>query len=786
MRLFFAFICLAAVAFAQNSAPAVTSVSPAAIDAGGPDATLTVTVSAFASGAVVKWSGTPLDTTYVNDTTLSARVPAVLIAICGKYILTVTSAQGTTTSNSYPIIVKPVLKALSPNLLPAGSGGATVTASGLGFSSNVVLTLIASGTQANLPTAYGGPTVLSAFVPASALNGTYPVSLFVTDPTTGGVSQTLPITLTSASVGAISPTNVPAGIIACTLPSPSCFTLQVAGANFVRGAQVLWNGSPLVTSYYSDSLLFATVPAPLVHDPGDIGIQVKNPGTTASNAIKLVVGQNPYGTTILSLSPTSAVAGGPAFTLTLTGENFAQNSTVLWVRTPLTTTFVSATQLTATVPAALIASEGVASLTVSNPGTSNAVNFPINAATPTISSISPTSVVAGGPGFTLTVNGSGYIPASRVTGLSGTTTNYVSPTQLTVSVPAAAIASVGTNPIQVVNPGQVVSTDAPLFAVTQPAPVITTLSPSSASMGGPDFTLTVNGSNFLSSLTVAWNGAPLATKFIGGGQLTALVPAALIAAVGTGRVTVTGNGASSNALTFTIALPGPAPSSAGVLNAASSLPAIAPGALIAIFGSGLATSTAQFSAAPLPLSLGTTSVTINGTSAPLLYVSPGQVNAQVPYETKVGTAKLVVTSNGVPSPAVNVEIAATGPGVFTQDNKHLLALNLADGTLNASQTPARPGQYVTAYLTGQGLVDPPVTTGDVAPASPFSMPVAPVQIKIGGLVADIQFAGMAPGFVGLMQMNVLIPDVPGGDQPFDVTIGGVAAATTTISIAPKQ
>jgi adhesin/invasin len=146
-----------------------------------------------------------------------------------------------------------------------------------------------------------------------------------------------------------------------------------------------------------------------------------------------------------------------------------------------------------------------------------------------------------------------------------------------------------------------------------------------------------------------------------------------------------------------------------------------------------------------------------------------------------------VTSNGVPSPAVNFEVAATGPGVFTPlESTHVLALNLADGKLNGSESPARPGQYVVAYLTGQGLVDPPVATGDVAPASPFSMPVALVQIKIGGFPCDIPFAGMAPGFVGLMQMNVLIPDVPPGEQSFDVSVGGVAAATTTISIGPKQ
>jgi uncharacterized protein (TIGR03437 family) len=481
------------------------------------------------------------------------------------------------------------------------------------------------------------------------------------------------------------------------------------------------------------------------------------------------------------------VAGGPAFTLTLTGERFAQASTVLWGRTPLNTTFVSSTQLTASVPAELIATELIASISVSTPGASNAVSFPIVAATPTVSSISPTSAVAGGPAFTLTVNGTGFITASKVTGLAGSTTTYVSANQLTVNVPASAIANVGSNPIQVVNPGPVISNEAPIFAVKAPNPAITTLSPPSASVGGPDFTLTVNGSNFLSNVTAAWNGAPLVTTFVNAGQLTARVPASLIAAAGTAHVTVTGNGATSNALDFTIALPGPTTTSAGILNAASSLPAIAPGTLIAIFGSNLATTTAQFSAAPLPLSLATTSVSINGTAAPLLYVSPGQVNAQVPYETKVGTAKLVVTSNGVPGPAVNFEVAATAPGVFTPpQSTHVLALNLADGTLNASQTPARPGQYVTAYLTGQGLVDPPVTTGDVAPASPLSMPVALVQIKIAGTLATIQFAGMAPGFVGLMQMNVLIPDVPSGEQSFDVSIGGVAAATTTISIGPKQ
>jgi uncharacterized protein (TIGR03437 family) len=889
MRLLYALTCLSAVACAQSTTPVISSATPNPIDAGGPAFTLTVSVGAYVSGAVVKWSGTTLVTAYVDNITLSATVPAGLIAICGKYFVTVTNTQNNAVSNSYAVIVKPVLKSLSPNLVPAGSPGGTVTATGLGFSSNVYLTLIASGSQSNLATGYGGPTTLTAFVPTSALNGGYAtVNLFVTDPQTGAVSQTLPITLTFASVSAIYPNTLVADI-ASYMPAPggASFSLAVGGANFVPGAQVLFDGAPLATVYNDSTYLTATVPAALVHDASAdnksnrlVGISVKNPGAAASNSLNFVILPNPFGTTIVSLTPPSALAGAPPVTLMVAGERYVQGSTVMWILTPLPTTFVSSTQLTATIPANLVAIEGAAPITVSTPGIadSNSVTFTIIAGSPTVSSISPTSALAGGPAFTLTVNGGSFIPASQVIGLDSATTTYVSVNQLTVSVPSSAIAKVGSHVIQVVNPGSQVSPQAPVFTVKAPTPAITGLSPASVLVGGPDFTLTVNGSSFLSDATVAWNGvalpttgvsatqltaqvsaaliaapgtakitvsntgpltsnvlalsisttaaaslaslspsaaapggaaftltvtgagftanskvqwngAPLATTLVSASQLTASVPAALIATAGTASITVAGDGATSNALAFTIGFPVPATSSAGILNAASELPAIAPGTLIAIYGTNLAAGTAQFSAAPLPVLLGGTSVSINGTPVPLLYASPGQVNAQVPYETKVGTAKLIVTSTGVSSAAVNFEVAATGPGIFTQQpGTHVLALNLADGTLNASQTPARPGQYITAYLTGQGAVNPPVTTGDVAPSSPpFPVPVAPVVVKIGGQIASVPFAGLAPGFIGLLQMNVLIPDAaPTGEQSFDVSIGGVAAASAVISIAPKQ
>jgi hypothetical protein len=150
------------------------------------------------------------------------------------------------------------------------------------------------------------------------------------------------------------------------------------------------------------------------------------------------------------------MTGGAAFTLTINGTNFLSGAVAQWSGTSLVTTFVSATQLTAAVPASLIASGGSASITVVNPGgaTSNAATFTINALTPSISGLSPNSATAGGPSLTLTVNGSGFLNGSTVQwNGSAITTSYLSVNQLTASVPASRIANSGTASVTVVNPG---------------------------------------------------------------------------------------------------------------------------------------------------------------------------------------------------------------------------------------------------------------------------------------------------------------------------------------------
>ena len=221
----------------------------------------------------------------------------------------------------------------------------------------------------------------------------------------------------------------------------------------------------------------------------------------------------------------------------------------------------------------------------------------------------------------------------------------------------------------------------------------------------------------------------------------------------------------------------------GIVNAASFAQTIVPGTLFSIFGANLASGMSNAAALPLPTVLSGAVVQVNGQSIPLIFVSPGQINAQLPYEIQPGTASLVVMDNGVPSPAVSFTVSASGPGIFTYGNKHAVVIN-ATGAVNAADQPARVGSVVVAYLTGSGVPDTPVVTGDLAPSSPLARVQGTVAATIGGINAPVQFAGLTPGFVGLLQLNIAIPQLVAGDYPLVVSVNGAQSNSAVVTVAP--
>jgi phage tail sheath protein FI len=357
---------------------------------------------------------------------------------------------------------------------------------------------------------------------------------------------------------------------------------------------------------------------------------------------------------ISSLSPSSALAGGAAFELIINGANFVSGSTVTFNGQPLTpVNFVNSSQLTVEVPTSDIpAAAGPVSVVVSNPGpgggptpTGFAFAFSSTNPAPTVASISPTSVtLSGASSFKLTINGGNFVAGSTVmfNGHALSPVSFVSPSELQANVPTADLPATA-GPVNVVvsnpTPGGGAA-PAAIFTLnaTNAVPTISSLSPSSVTMGVPqNLTLTVNGANFVTASHVVWNGNPLATTYVSDTQLTAIVTPSLIAAAGAASVTVsspTPGGGASAAFAFAINSSNPVPT----------ISSLSPVAVLA----GAAAFTLTVNGAGF---VSGSTVTWNGAKLATTYVNPSQLTASVPA-TDVATAG-----------AFNVTVANSSNGI---------------------------------------------------------------------------------------------------------------------------
>jgi hypothetical protein len=602
-----------------TSGPFISSINPTSVQAGSGGFTLTVNGSNFIPGAVVQWTAngttTPLGTTFLSINgivQLIASVNSSLVASPGTALISVT--QGPTgnmqTSNSVPFAIGsgipgPVISSIIPSSAEQGSPSfdLSVTGSNLATNATVQWTPDGSTTPISLPTSsfiFNGSVALVAIVDASLVTAPGTASITVTQTVNNStqISNALTFTITPNSafapvITSLSPSSVQAG--------SSGLQLTVGGANFTSSSVVQWtpNGFttpiPLQTTFVSNAngtLLLAAVPSGLLGTPGTASVTVSQ-NTQISNAFTFTITPTTAASVIASLSPSSAPAGSSGLQLTVGGANFTPSSVVQWTpngaTTPisLVTTYVSnanGTQLLAAVPSSLLATQGTASVTVSqNTLISNAFTFTITPSTtpvPVITSLSPSSVQAGSSNLQLTVNGSNFTsnaivqwtPSGSSTPIPLQTTfvSTANGTQLLAFVPSSLLAAPGTALVtvsQIVH-GNTLTSNAFTFTITPSTafvPVITSISPSTVQAGSSSLQLTVSGANFASNAVVQWtpNGStipiPLPTTYVStsnGTLLLATVPSSLLATSGTASVTVSqvvnGSTLISNAFVFTI------------------------------------------------------------------------------------------------------------------------------------------------------------------------------------------------------------------------------------------
>jgi uncharacterized protein (TIGR03437 family) len=322
------------------------------------------------------------------------------------------------------------------------------------------------------------------------------------------------------------------------------------------------------------------------------------------------------------------------------------------------------------------------------------------------------------------------------------------------------------------------------FSVSPPS---VTLSVTAAS---PSASATVSIQNVAGSWTAAVLPSNLATTWLTLPQTSGS---------GTGSLTIQGSGAglspgvyiafvvvTQNQIPVTIPVtlivdPSSTTTIAGVGNNFSGSTTAAPGEMVAVFGTAMApagtASTASF--LPLPLNLNGVSATVNGVSAPLYYVSPTQIDLQIPYETGAGPAVLGLNNNGQIA-AFPIQVAATAPGLFP------FAIDALTGALTTTVTQ---NQILILYVTGEGDVIPTLATGATPPSesnpTKYPAPRQPVSVTIGGVAATVLFAGIPDGIAAETQINVTVPaNAPLGQQPLVVSVGGVPSQTVTLTVNP--
>jgi uncharacterized protein (TIGR03437 family) len=394
-------------------------------------------------------------------------------------------------------------------------------------------------------------------------------------------------------------------------------------------------------------------------------------------------------------------------------------------------------------------------------------------------SVNPTQGAAPPGILTVTVNGGGLAVGTYVGIIAITPVGGGTPVNVAVT-------------LVVTPPAVIVATPAPLSFSSSPGGPLPASQILSLTSTGVQLNLTVGASTQSGGAWLSVNGPAVTTPV----DISVSVnPAGLAPASYHGSLNISASDPTVAPLTVSVTLivTNPSPEIGSITNAASFAPGpVAPGEFVTIFGTSIGpTTAANLQLTPsgtVDTILGGTQVFFDNTAAPVIYSSATQVSVIVPYEVarKVSTA-LKVEYLGIASLTQTVRVIDSSPGIFVANASGQGAILNQDGSPNSVQNGAAPGSVVSIFATGEGETNPLGVDGVInANMLPLPKPALPVTVEINGEIAEVTYAGGAPGEVaGMLQVNARIPaDVPSGASvPVTITVGAATSqAGVTVAI----
>jgi hypothetical protein len=679
--------------------PHISSITPVSAPAGtGASIGLTVNGNGLLGGAV-QWNGATTGVTQGGggtDTTLTATIAPSLTGGGGAPQITVKTAAGTSNPLTFTVLGStPTITSVSPTNKPVNSPTTQITVTGTGFASNATVLMNPDVGGTAIPTTFVSTTQLTAMVPASFMaNFGSTNSVGVQNPPPGGG------TTTSGS----NPVALPTFVVVAPAPINDNFASAI---NITSTTFADTKDSSGATSQTNDP------------PPATVSACVPN-GSGLANTIWYKVA--PTGTGLANIdtigssydSVLSVWSGTSQSALTAVACNDDINPGIVTV-SQLTGVTLNA----GTTYFIMVSSFGALDPNPIAFGGKSILNFAFTGTiggnpAPTITSLSPNNTAAGGTSFVLNVTGTNFVAGATVNfgANPALTPSAITPTLITVTVPAGDIAAAGTPGVTVTTVGGTSNSVTFTINAAAAAPTITTISPTSATAGGAAFPLTINGTNFVAGATVNFGANPALTPTsIAATQIMVTIPAGDIATAGTPGVTVTTGGGTSNSVTFTInSAANPVPT----ITTISPTSATAGGAAFTLTING--TNFVGSSKVTFGTNAGLVPTSVTGTT--IMVTIPASAIASA------GTPVVIVTNpspGGGPSNSVNFTVNPATTGTFTVTGTALTVATVAGQTATGTST---------IKVTPSGTFGSALPVIVTCPTAPAGVTCSPLTITI--------------------------------------------------------